>query len=146
MQRRILDAGRLSGSAVNRQPWLFVVVESEGRNSAWRPPSCNAPRSIEICAFAVGLVTERGGSALDVGRAMQNLFLAAWNEGVASCPNGLADAEAAARALGLEDGLLPVSIPSFAYAKRDLAPQSRSAEEWSAEANHEPLEDVVRRI
>ena len=24
---RILDAGRLSGSAKNRQPWQFVVVE-----------------------------------------------------------------------------------------------------------------------
>ncbi|MGZ4320423.1 MAG: nitroreductase family protein, partial [Gaiellaceae bacterium] len=27
VQRRILDAGRLSGSSVNKQPWLFVVVE-----------------------------------------------------------------------------------------------------------------------
>jgi nitroreductase len=26
VQRRILDAGRLSGSASNKQPWRFVVV------------------------------------------------------------------------------------------------------------------------
>ena len=28
--RRILDAGRLAGSAKNRQPWRFLVVESDG--------------------------------------------------------------------------------------------------------------------
>jgi nitroreductase len=145
VQRRILDGGRLSGSAVNRQPWLFVVVESEGAKQRVAE-TVYAPSNIATSAFAVGILTERGGYALDVGRAMQNLFLTAWNEGVVSCPNGLADVEAAARALGLEDGLLPVSIPSFAYPKRNLEPQSRSAEEWSAEANRKPLEDVVKRI
>ena len=28
VEERILDAGRLSGSAKNRQPWRFVVIES----------------------------------------------------------------------------------------------------------------------
>ncbi len=31
VQLRILDAGRLSGSSKNRQPWRFVVVESSER-------------------------------------------------------------------------------------------------------------------
>jgi hypothetical protein len=56
------------------------------------------------------------------------------------------DPEAAARALGLDEGWLPVSIPSFAYPKRDLAPESKSAEEWSAEANRKPLDQLVRRL
>jgi nitroreductase len=77
---------------------------------------------------------------------MQNMMLAAWNEGVVSCPNGMPDAEAAARVLGLEDGLLPVNIPSFGYPKRDLAPESKTADEWSAEANRKPLDDLVRRV
>jgi nitroreductase len=29
--RRILDAGRLAGSALNRQPWRFLVVEDAAR-------------------------------------------------------------------------------------------------------------------
>jgi hypothetical protein len=74
------------------------------------------------------------------------MFLAAWNEGVVSCPNGMGDQEAAARALGLDAGWLPVNIPSFAYPKRDLQPESRSAEEWSAEANRKPLDELIRRI
>ena len=58
----------------------------------------------------------------------------------------MADPGAAAEALGLEDRWLPVSIPSFGYPKRDLAPDSKSAEEWSAEANRKPLEELIRRI
>jgi hypothetical protein len=39
-----------------------------------------------------------------------------------------------------------VNIPSFGYPKRDLAPESKSAEEWSAEANRKPLDELIRRI
>ena len=145
VRRRILDAGRLAGSAVNRQPWRFVVLESdEAKERA--AEVVYAGDNIRTAAFAVAIATEGGGSALDVGRALQNMFLVAWNEGVASCPNGMADQEAAAKALGLEEGWLPVSIPSFGYPKRDLAPESSSAEEWSAEANRKPLDKIIRSI
>jgi nitroreductase len=142
---RILDGGRLSGSAMNKQPWRFVVVESAEAKERIAG-MVYAAANVETCAFAVAIATEGGGSAIDVGRAMQNMFLTAWNEGVVSCPNGMPDAEAAARALGLEDGWLPVNIPSFGYPKRDLAPTSKSAEDWSAEANRRPLDELVRRI
>ena len=145
VQRRILDAGRLAGSAVNKQPWRFVVVESEDAKERVSQV-VYAAGNVQTCAFAVAIATEGGGSAIDVGRALQNMFLAAWNQGVVSCPNGMADQQAAARALGLEDGWLPVNIPSFAYPKRDLHPTSKSAEEWSAEANRRPLDELVRRI
>jgi nitroreductase len=74
------------------------------------------------------------------------MFLTAWNEGVVSCPNGMPDAAAAAEALGLEDGIVPVNIPSFGYPKRPRDPESKSPEEWSAEADRKPLDDLVRRI
>lgn len=102
--------------------------------------------NIVTCGFAVGIATEGGGYPVDIGRAMQNMFLTAWNEGVASCPNGMPDPEPAARALGLDPGWLPLNIPSFGYPKRDLAPESRGAGEWSAEANRRPLDELVRRI
>jgi nitroreductase len=145
VQRRILDAGRLAGSAVNKQPWRFVVVESEDAKQRISQ-AVYAEGNILTSAFAVAIVTEEGGSAIDVGRAMQNMFLFAWNEGVVSCPNGLSDQQAAARALGQEEGWLPVNIPSFGYPKRDLAPESKSVEEWSAEANRKPLDELIRRI
>jgi nitroreductase len=145
VQRRILDAGRLSGSAVNKQPWLFVVVES-GEARERIAEVVYASDNVRNCAFAVAIATEGGGYPVDVGRCMQNMFLTAWNDGVVSCPNGMADQEAAARALGLEEGWLPLSIPSFGYPKREQDPQSRSAEEWSGEANRKPLDELVRRL
>jgi nitroreductase len=145
VQRRILDAGRLSGSSVNKQPWLFVVVESEEAKDRVAE-TVYAPENIRNCAFAVAIATESGKSPFDVGRALQNMFLVAWNEGVVSCPNGVKDAEASARALGLEEGRLPVSIPSFGYPKRPLDPESKSPEAWSAEANRKALDELVRRI
>jgi len=77
---------------------------------------------------------------------MQNMMLVAWNEGVASCPNGMPDPEAAAQALGLDEGWFPINIASFGYPSRPIDPESKSPEEWSAEANRRPLEELVRRI
>jgi nitroreductase len=145
VQLRILDAGRLAGSAVNRQPWRFVVVESEEAKERVAG-TVYAGGNILTSAFAVGITTEGGGSPLDVGRCLQNMFLAAWNDGVVSCPNGMPDPAAAAAALDLEEGWLPVNIPSFGYPKRPLDPEARSTEEWSAEANRKPLSELVRRI
>ncbi len=144
VQRRILDAGRVSGSASNRQPWRFVVVEDE----AWRQtlaPTVYEPRNIQTAAFAVAIVTEGGGRPFDVGRAAQNMMLAAWNDGIVSCPNGMPDSTETADALGLDGDLLPVTVLSFGYPRRDLAPESKSAEEWSAEANRLPLDELVAR-
>ena len=142
---RILDAGRVAGSAMNRQPWTFVVVEDEERKERLAQ-TVYAAANVQGAALVVAVVTPGGGSPIDVGRAMQNMMLVAWNEGVVSCPNGMPDPAQAAEALGLEGDLQPVNVLSFGYPTRDLAPESKSAEEWSAEANRKPLEEVVRRI
>lgn len=145
VQRRILDAGRLSGSSRNKQPWTFVVVESPELKERLAE-TVYAQDNVRTCAFAVAIATENARYPFDVGRAMQNMMLVAWNEGVVSCPNGMPDPEAAARALGLEEGLLPVNIPSFGYPRRALDPESRSAEDWSAEANRKPLEEFLKSV
>jgi nitroreductase len=145
VQRRILDGGRLSGSSSNVQPWTFVVVES-AEAKARVAEMVFVGDNITASAFAVAIATEGGKYPFDVGRAMQNMMLVAWNEGVASCPNGMPDPAAAAQALGLEEGLLPLNIPSFGYPRRPLDPQSKSADAWSAEANRKPLDELVRSI
>jgi nitroreductase len=144
VQRRILDGGRLAGSAVNRQPWRFVVVESD-QAKARVAETVYMADNINTSAFAIAIATEGGGTPLDVGRAMQNMFLVAWNEGVASCPNGMPDPAAAAAALGLEEGWLPVNIPSFGYPKRPPNVEAKTPDEWSAQANRRPLDELIRR-
>jgi nitroreductase len=142
---RILDGGRLAGSAVNRQPWTFVVVDGTEPKERLAE-TVYAADNIRGGALAVAIATQKGGSALDVGRAMQNMMLVAWNDGVVSCPNGMPDAAAAGRVLGLEEGLLPVIIASFGYPARPVNPDDRTAQEWSARANRKPLEEIVRRL
>jgi nitroreductase len=142
---RILDAGRLSGSGVNRQPWTFVVVEDAGRKEQLAG-AVFAGDNIRGATLVIAIATKEGGSALDVGRAAQNMMLTAWNEGVGSCPNGMPDAGAVGKLLGLEGGILPVIVLSFGYPKRPVDPVSKGAEEWSREANRKPLDEVVKRV
>jgi nitroreductase len=133
---RILDAGRLAGSARNRQWWEFVVVEEAQTALA---DVVHAPANVLGAKLVVAIVGEAGG--MDVGRCAQNMMLAAWNDGVGSCPNGIKDPEAAARICGGE----VKTILSFGYPAKPRDPQSRSAEEWSAQANRKPLDELIRR-
>jgi nitroreductase len=145
VETTILDAGRLAGSAMNRQPWTFLVASKETRGRL--ADAVYAPDNVRTAALVVAIVVEGDGwGGFDAARAAQNMMLAAWNEGVVSCPNGTADADRATRALGLEGEERPAAILSYRYPARPFDPKARPAEEWSREANRRPLEQVVRRI
>jgi hypothetical protein len=58
----------------------------------------------------------------------------------------MADPPAAGRALGLEDDLQPVNVLTFGYPRRPIDPESKPAEEWSADANRKPLEELVKSV
>jgi nitroreductase len=134
---RILDAGRLAGSARNRQLWEFVIVETARTELAG---AVFEPRNVLGATLVVAVVG--GATGMDTGRCAQNMMLAAWNDGVGSCPNGQKDPEAAARICGGE----VKAILSFGYPAKPRDPQSRSPEEWSAKANRKPLDELVRRV
>jgi nitroreductase len=135
VERRILDAGRVSGNSQNRQEWEFVVVSD--RNAL--AEAVYAPHNVRTAALVVAIVAKR---AFDAGRVAQNMMLAAWNDGVVSCPNGVRDADAAERIVGAR----PAIVLSFGYPERPRDPESRSADEWSRRANRQPLDDVTRRV
>ena len=138
VRERILDAGRLSGSSKNRQRWEFVVVSGEARERL--AEAVYAPENVRSAALVVAIVGEAGG--FDTGRCAQNMMLAAWGEGVASCPNGVRDADAAAEICGGEVR----AILSFGYPARQRDVAGRSAGEWSARANRKPLSELVREV
>ena len=142
---RILDAGRLAGNASNKQPWTFVLVEDPERKERLAE-SVYVAANVRSAALVIAIATPGAGNLLDVGRAMQNMMLVAWNDGVVSCPNGMPDQGQANQALGLEGNLLPVTVLTFGYPRRPLDPESRSAEEWSREANRKPLQEVLKHI
>ncbi|MCZ7588424.1 MAG: nitroreductase family protein [Gaiella sp.] len=143
---RILDAGRLSGSASNRQPWTFVLPESRARVEALAP-AVYAPDNVLGAGLVVAVVLAgKGKASFDAGRAAQNMLLAAWNEGISSCPNGIADRDAAHAALDLAEDEAPVIVLTFGIPERRRDASSRPPEEWSSRANRRPLADVVRRV
>jgi nitroreductase len=143
---RILDAGRLSGSGKNAQPWTFVVPKSRERVEAVAA-AVYAPENVLSAALVVGIVVSgKGPVSFDAGRAAQSMLLAAWNEGVASCPNGIADRAAALLALECAEDETPAIVLSFGRPARERDPESRSASEWSERANRRPLAESVRRL
>jgi nitroreductase len=144
VQRRIIEAGRVAGSAANRQPWRFLWVSDRGRLELLAL-TVYEPANVRGCAFAVAIaVAGKGPTSFDAGRAAQNMLLAAWNEGVGSCPNGMPDRRAAADVLGLWEE--PAIVLSFGYPARGRDAESRSAEEWIEAANRKPFDEVVERL
>jgi nitroreductase len=143
---RVLDAGRLAGSASNRQPWVFVVPDTRERVEALAR-SVYVPENVLGAGLVVAVaLTGRRQAAFDAGRAAQNMLLAAWNEGLSSCPNGVEDRDAAHAALGLAEDETPVIVLTFGVPQRPRDPESRTAADWSARANRRPLDDVVRYV
>ena len=74
------------------------------------------------------------------------MLLAAWNEGIASCPNGVADQEAACAVLGAGEEERVAIVLSFGVPEKPRDPGAHRADEWSRRANRRPLDDVVRRL
>ena len=145
VRTRILDAGRLTGNASNKQVWRFIVADGEGTKQRLSE-TVYAAGNVLNATFVVVIAAPAGElNAFDAGRAAQNMFLAAWNEGVASVPNGMPDPAATGEVVALEGDLKPHMVLSFGYPKREVGPESRSPEEWSAEANRKPLDEFVDR-
>ena len=145
---RILQAGRLAGSAHNGQPWRFLVVDDRDVRS-----------QLAVCAFSPGLVVlapllivvaaATKGTRLagfDAGRAAQNMLLAGWADGLASCPAGLADPVRASSLLGLGPDEPPVVALCFGYPRAPRDPTRRPVAEWVRGARRRPLSELVRRL
>lgn len=142
---QIVNAGRLSGSAKNSQPWIFVVVTERAtlRELGQCGPWCG---HLAGAAFAVVLVTDELRqpptltTPFDLGRASQNMILAAWSLGIGSCMATVYDEDRARAALGIRDDMdVPWAI-SFGYPHPDEDPRTRPPRA----GGRRRLEQVVR--
>ncbi|MBN2306123.1 MAG: nitroreductase family protein [Anaerolineae bacterium] len=127
---QIVNAGRLAGSAKNRQPWTFIIVTQRptlhvlGECGPW----CG---HLTGAAFAVVLTVQNLmdpptlTTPFDLGRASQNMILAAWSLGIASCMATIYEPEKARIALRIpDDHDVPWAI-SFGYPHPDADPRQR---------------------
>jgi len=103
---RILDAGRRAGSSKNLQRWDFIVVTDRERLVRLAEVGPYAGH-VAGAAVAIALVTPEPRAPRaplsiewDMGRAAQNMVLAAWALGIGSCPATVYEQELARETLG----------------------------------------------
>ena len=143
---RILQAGRVAGSSKNRQSRRFVVVRDPERVKEVAR-AVYAPDNVTGAALVVAVVVAgKGPTAFDAGRAAQNMMLAASNDGIGSCPNGVADAGAMAGLLGLGEGESVATVLTFGHPVNPRDPARRSVDEWIEKADRKPYEEIVQEI
>jgi nitroreductase len=118
--RRIVEAGRLTGSGMNRQPWHFVVVRD--KNTLRRLGSLAGSGSYTAQApLAVVVATDKTRFAVsDASRAIQSMLLAAWADGVGSNWVGFGGLEQVKDLVGLPAGLEVLAILPFGYPSRPV--------------------------
>ncbi len=113
--RRIVEAGRLTASSRNGQPWHFIVVEKRetlrqlGALARTGPYIAQAP-------VAIVVVMERSPYAVsDASRAIQSMILTGWAEGIGSNWVGFQSLAEVKRLLGIPDHLEVLAIVPFGY-------------------------------
>ena len=105
----IVDAARHTGSSQNRQRWEFVLVTERATlrelSDVGRYAS-HVPRAAAVIALVAPEASNpRAALSItwDLGRAAQNIVLAAWALGVGSCPVTVYDHGLARKLFGYPD-------------------------------------------
>lgn len=135
--RRILDAARRTGSSKNRQEWHFIVVRDRARLDDLSKVGPYAGH-LAGAALAVALVAPDRLNRWDLGRAAQDMVLAAWELGIGSVPATVYEPDLVARLLGLPPGQDCRYLLSFGY-PADAAVLTRP----NRPGGRKPLADVV---
>ena len=113
--RRILEAGRLTASGMNAQPWHFVVVQDRetlrqlGQLARTGPYTAQAPLAIVVAVDKARLAVS------DASRAIQSMMLTAWSEGVGSNWVGFGGLDDVGSLLGIPDTLDVLAILPLGY-------------------------------
>lgn len=136
---RILNAGRWSGSSKNTQPWQFILIKE--RQILNELSKCgDYAQHLLRANFAIAILTDRTKRAeYDAGRCSQNMFLAAWNEGVGSCIASMHREQDAKRVLGVPDEYAINQVISFGFPTSEYLhpPKKGGRNELEAMLHHE---------
>lgn len=142
---QILHAGRLSGSAKNSQPWQFIIV---AERETLRALSACGPWCGHLAGAAFGVVLTVDNlsepptltTPFDLGRAAQNMILAAWELGIGSCMATIYEPDRVRALLRIP---APRAVPwaiSFGYPAPEADPRNRPPRA----AGRKTLDEVMR--
>ena len=132
--RRIVEAGRLTGSGMNRQPWHFMVIRE--RDTLRRLGALASSGSyVAQAPLAIVVATDRSRFAVsDASRAIQSMLLAGWADGVGSNWVGFGGLESARALLDIPDSLDVLALLPFGYPARAVG---------RGKKQRKPLRDVA---
>src|ERR687886_3061399 len=85
IKSKILEAARLTGTGLNTQHWRFILVENRDNLKKLAHDSTSGSW-VEGTNFAIIVLTnpKYNFHLIDAGRVVQNMQLAAWNQGIGS--------------------------------------------------------------
>lgn len=135
--RRIVEAGRLTGSSMNGQPWHFIVVENRdtlrqlGRLARSGPYVAQAPLAIVVA------IEKTKYAVSDASRAIQAMILTAWSEGVGSNWVGFLGLTEVKPLLGIPGDLDVLAILPFGYPAQALGRGRKQRKPLSKVAHRE---------
>jgi len=118
--RRIVEAGRLTGSGMNRQPWHFIVVRDPATLRRLGALASSGPY-IAQAPLAIVVATDKTRFAVsDASRAIQSMLLTAWADGVGSNWVGFGGLDGVKDLLDIPAGLDVLAILPFGFPARSV--------------------------
>lgn len=134
--RRIVEAGRLTGSSMNGQPWHFIVVENRETLHQLGALARSGPYIAQAGAAVVVAIEKTQYAVSDASRAIQSIILTAWAEGVGSNWVGFMGLTEVKSLLGIPAeldilGIIPLGYPAQAHGQ--------------GKKKRKPLTEVVHR-
>lgn len=113
---RIVEAGRLTASSMNRQPWHFIVVQDRENVRRLGAATPTGPYVAEApLAIVVAVEKESAFAVSDASRAIQSMVLTAWAEGVGSNWAGFGGLDDVKAMLRVPAGLDVLAVLPFGY-------------------------------
>ncbi len=119
----ILNAARWAPSSRDQQPWHLIVIKSKQMLSEIGRIATSG-RFISEAPLAIAIAMKNADRPeLDAGRALQQMELIAWAEGLGTCFVGLRAAEQNHRVkelLGIPEELDLITVMPFGYRSDDF--------------------------
>jgi nitroreductase len=116
--RRIVEAGRLTGSGMNLQPWHFIVVSDRDTLRRLGALASSGPY-VAQAPLAIVVATDKSRFAVsDASRAIQSMLLTAWADGVGSNWVGFGGLAKVKAVLDIPASLEVLAILPFGYPAR----------------------------
>jgi nitroreductase len=135
--RRIVEAGRLTASSKNGQPWHFIVVENRDTIQQLGRLARTGPYVAQAAVAVVVAIEETRFAVSDASRAIQSMVLTAWSEGLGSNWVGFHGLTEVKALLGIPDELDVLAIVPFGYPVQAYGRGKKRRKALSEVANRE---------